>query len=96
MQVLPRDPREQPVHHVPSAALPPSHLFREGSGPSAQIARLAQRQERAKALGGIYRHDPVVFDRLFLHLHQDDPLLVEELRGKAYARAAVLLHREKA
>lgn len=92
MSPSPRDPRDP--HVAARADLdPPAELFKPGSGESASRARLAQRDERARALERMYRIDPVGFDRLFLELHLDDVELQHALRGKAYARGAILLRR---
>lgn len=83
----PRDPRDPRVEQ-PAGLAPPA--LRPGGGPSADAARQVQRQERARVLESIYRQDVEAFDRLFLRLWADDAGLLYELRGRAYARAAVI------
>jgi hypothetical protein len=90
----PTDPREQRVVQPTVAPHPPTHLTADPE--SVTRARRSQREQRARALEVFYQSFGAAgFDRPFLDWTVEDPELVNELRGKAYARGAVLLSKTR-
>jgi hypothetical protein len=87
------DAREQEVTPMPELVPVPEHLMETED--SRRRSRLAQRQERARGLEKMFKPDDRLYDRMLMDMLKDDPDLRDELRGHAFARAAVLLRRAR-
>jgi hypothetical protein len=93
MTLSPSDRRDPPVQRREDPE-PPARLMADPE--SITRARRSQREQRARALEVFYQSFGAAgFDRPFLDWTVEDPELVNELRGRAYARGAVLLSKTR-